>query len=1129
MAPIPDLRPATYTYPDTKKQRKVAHKVSVPTEIRNSCHPMPAKWYSLLIPRRDRPSGGVPLPGHDPKGGRDWMLAAHEFGSEWRTACAGYSEPEAAAVLLADLEPLTDPSVAALAWLATHRTVHDVDRSVASAQVVDWWIEANGLEFAIEVYAETCKWRLRQPTPNEKGYHGVELWTYRGFGNHDQVAVHQLDTPFANSHSWQLALRLAHHLVLADAADLTQACQVGQAAGFDRLDASLPTTLDAFDTRSLDTNARSYKRRGHHPAGFALNAVRSVDELFDHLDTTHLDGFGARQVGDPLPTLLDRFGPELVPWLDAAITHGRERGAQFRDSWPASVARDFGTALAWIGTPEAIDLLVKHSADAWIAEAFALIEDTHPDLVIAALAPHVGNEAVRRRYDRLQQVVAGGAANAESDATATDADLPEVLRAPRWLKRQPSPDHVVLPDIEAIHLDEVAHTDRLPEPIPSWMVKRYADLAQSDIDQIAIPLDRSVWDPYPLVAVAKLCSVRRLAEIIEQWDASELSIDVVGPVTQVLLERFEPSLSPALIELAEKRPARSLEPLRAFSSTRLAPTITKLHALTSLRKHTEPWMRLNAEAAALGTLPLLVDPDPKTRASAQAALDVLLDHAPELVEEAAKQYGREMVQAVEQVRSRDPLDDLPKRIPKLPADLGVATLPALRLRHSEAVLPTTATEHLITMLMISPVDAPYAGLAAATEAVDPTDLEKFGWELFMRWSDAGFPSKSKWMFTALAHCGNDDTVARLEPLIRTWPSGRASKRATDGLGILGAIGTDHALTRLYDMSRTLSFKGLKNQAISMIDKIATAKGLTSEELADRTVPDLGLDAAGHISFDYGSQQWAAVLDDQLVPIVLGADGATRTSPPRAKADDDDKLVAEAKKRFNAIKKEAKSIAKDQLGRYETAMVTGRRWPLADFREFLIEHPLSFQLTRRLVWATFGEGDLFVHSFRVAEDRTFADIDDDTIELADDTTVGIVHPIALAGSNDEAIDRWTEVFGDYELLQPFPQLARPMAAPSADQVAQSELSLDTATSEGRVLALRHRGWRYQADSFERRLLGATFRLSLSDYIDMSYIDAKREITLTALHITDTQAQPVRLGDVSPIAASEVLTDLARLAR
>ena len=211
------------------------------------------------------------------------------------------------------------------------------------------------------------------------------------------------------------------------------------------------------------------------------------------------------------------------------------------------------------------------------------------------------------------------------------------------------------------------------------------------------------------------------------------------------------------------------------------------------------------------------------------------------------------------------------------------------------------------------------------------------------------------------------------------------------------------------------------------------------------------------------------------------------------------------------------------------MVTGRRWPLADFREFLIDHPLSFQLTRRLVWATFDADDQVLHAFRVAEDRTFADIDDDTIELADDATVGIVHPIALAASNDEAIDRWTEVLGDYELLQPFPQLARPVAAPSSGQAAQSELTLGTATSEGRVLALRHRGWTYQADSFQRRLLDATFRLTLGDYIDMSYIDAKREITLNALHITDTQAQPIRLGDVSPIAASEVLTDLAHLVR
>ena len=80
----------------------------------------------------------------------------------------------------------------------------------------------------------------------------------------------------------------------------------------------------------------------------------------------------------------------------------------------------------------------------------------------------------------------------------------------------------------------------------------------------------------------------------------------------------------------------------------------------------------------------------------------------------------------------------------------------------------------------------------------------------------------------------------------------------------------------------------------MIDKIALAKGLTTEQLADRTVPDLGLDATGRIEFDYGATQ-GAVLDEQLNPIVVEADGTRRKSPPRPTSEDDADLVKAAKK------------------------------------------------------------------------------------------------------------------------------------------------------------------------------------------------------------------------------------------
>ncbi|WP_369688755.1 DUF4132 domain-containing protein [Actinomadura kijaniata] len=61
------------------------------------------------------------------------------------------------------------------------------------------------------------------------------------------------------------------------------------------------------------------------------------------------------------------------------------------------------------------------------------------------------------------------------------------------------------------------------------------------------------------------------------------------------------------------------------------------------------------------------------------------------------------------------------------------------------------------------------------------------------------------------------------------------------------------------------------------------------------------------------------------------------------------------------------------------------------------------------------------TFRVAEDRTFAGVDGAALTLPDDATVSPPHPMTLG---EEALRAWRQIFADYEIQQPFLQLARP---------------------------------------------------------------------------------------------------------
>src|SRR5205823_1797158 len=62
------------------------------------------------------------------------------------------------------------------------------------------------------------------------------------------------------------------------------------------------------------------------------------------------------------------------------------------------------------------------------------------------------------------------------------------------------------------------------------------------------------------------------------------------------------------------------------------------------------------------------------------------------------------------------------------------------------------------------------------------------------------------------------------------------------------------------------------------------------------------------------------------------------------------------------------------------------------------------------------------TFRVTEEQDYASVKDEALQLPKDSHIGIVHPLHL--SPDLAAG-WGEVFSDYEIISPFPQIGRPV--------------------------------------------------------------------------------------------------------
>jgi hypothetical protein len=441
------------------------------------------------------------------------------------------------------------------------------------------------------------------------------------------------------------------------------------------------------------------------------------------------------------------------------------------------------------------------------------------------------------------------------------------------------------------------------------------------------------------------------------------------------------------------------------------------------------------------------------------------------------------------------------------------------------------------MLAISRLDATYAGVARVKAMTTTASQSELAWELFSSWNVAGAPSKEGWAFTAMGLLGEDECARRITPLIRTWPGESQHQRAVTGLDVLATIGSDVALMHLHGIAQKLKFKGLQEKAREKIDQIAEARGLSADELADRLVPDLGLDDDGSLTLDFGPRRFRVVFDEALKPQVKEEGGKVLSDLPKPRKDDDADKSAAAVETWKALKKDAKTIAQQQVLRLELAMCARRRWSPDVFQRFLVEHPLVRHLVLRLAWGAYDASGGLLSVFRVAEDGTFASVDDDAFSLPGGASVGVAHTLETR-PEDEA--KLAQVFGDYELLQPFTQLGRETYRLTDEETQKGTVERwkGKKVPTGKVLGLEARGWRRGQPQdgghigwVEKTVGDHTYSIDLEPGIavgDVSMFPEQEVLGLGAgVDFRWRKGAGRSLASVDPIVMSELIRDIEKM--
>lgn len=454
---------------------------------------------------------------------------------------------------------------------------------------------------------------------------------------------------------------------------------------------------------------------------------------------------------------------------------------------------------------------------------------------------------------------------------------------------------------------------------------------------------------------------------------------------------------------------------------------------------------------------VLEDHDESTREAVRSALKLEKD-LPLLDETTAPEWLRQHVQ------------DLDRQMKKAKSGIswvGPEDLPRLSL--GSHYLSDEQVGVCLFACKQSTLDSPHPLLLDLKQYLRQESLDSFIWTLFERWLTEGGSSKEKWAMISLGLLGSDAIALKLTPLIRSWPGESQHPRAVLGLECLRTIGSDVALMQINGIAQKIKYQGLKKRANECMEDIARQRNLSSEELEDRIIPDCGLDQQGQRLFDYGPRQFPFVLAPDLKPMIRDEKGKLKTSPPKPNSKDDPEKAEQAQADWKLMKKQIAELVKIQSTRLELAMVNDRRWSLGEFESLLARHPLMTHLVQRLVWAGYDGSDRRVQLFRVAEDQTFANLEDEDVDLSSLQSISIPHPITLP---DQERLAWGQLFSDYGIISPFPQVDRDVYSPQPEEKEAWEIKrfaeLPPIDGVALMRVLEGLGWR-KGDTDQGELL------------------------------------------------------------
>ena len=315
--------------------------------------------------------------------------------------------------------------------------------------------------------------------------------------------------------------------------------------------------------------------------------------------------------------------------------------------------------------------------------------------------------------------------------------------------------------------------------------------------------------------------------------------------------------------------------------------------------------------------------------------------------------------------------------------------------------------------------------------------------IFDKWMEDGAQAKKKWVLYFYAIHGGLEILPVLEQCIKEWAENSRGSIAADAVNAMVLNGSPQVLMQVDHMAHKFKHRQVKKAAVQALEHAAEQLGITSEELGDRIVPNLGFDQNMEQIFDYGTRKFRVYLTPALELEIFDEDGKKRKSMPAPGTKDDAQKAKLANTEFKQMKKQLKNIVAMQKFRLENALVSGRCWDAEGWKNLFVANPVMHSFAIGLIWTAYSQGEKMA-TFRYMEDGTFNTVEEEEYELPEGVSIGLAHPIEM---EEDELEGWKEQLRDYEIVQPIVQLEKKIYLLAEDE----KQSLDLNRFHGRKVS------------------------------------------------------------------------------